>query len=193
MLNMEAVFIPMGLVALSEIGDKTQLLALLLAVKFKRPVPIVLGIIAATLGNHFLAGILGKWFGATVRTDILSWVLGLSFIAMAIWTLIPDKPSAFEAKSNRLGVFGITLLTFFMAEMGDKTQMATVAFAAKYSSSLYAVVAGTTLGMLIADVPVVFLGEKIMQKISLKWIQRITAISFAVLGLLVLMGFTRPF
>ncbi|HNE26847.1 MAG TPA: TMEM165/GDT1 family protein [Pseudomonadales bacterium] len=185
---MESLLVSTGVVALAEIGDKTQLLAFLLAARFKKPVPIILGILAATLVNHGLAGALGAWITASISPNILRWVLGLSFIGMAIWTLIPDKIEEEESlMAQKLGVFGATLVTFFLAEMGDKTQIATVALAAHYAAPLL-VVAGTTLGMLIADVPAVFAGEKLAAKIPMKLVHSIAAGVFAVLGVMTLLG-----
>ena len=182
----EALLISTGVVALGEMGDKTQLLAMLLAAKFRRPVPIVLGILAATLVNHALAGAVGTWVAAAVGPDLLRWVIGLSFLAMAGWMLIPDKIEDEAASSARqIGVFGTTAVAFFLAEMGDKTQIATVALAARYTD-LVAVVAGTTLGMMLANVPAVFLGDAIARKVSMKMMHGIAAASFAVLGLLTL-------
>jgi putative Ca2+/H+ antiporter (TMEM165/GDT1 family) len=184
---MESLFVSTGVVALAEIGDKTQLLAFILAARFKRPVPIVLGILAATLVNHGLAGALGTWITAMLSPDILRWVLGLSFIGMAIWTLIPDEIEEEETKvAHKLGVFGATLVTFFLAEMGDKTQLATVALAAHYVSP-FMVVAGTTLGMLIADVPAVFVGNRFAEKIPMRLVHGIAAAIFAVMGVLTLL------
>ena len=185
---MEALLISTGVVALAEIGDKTQLLAFILAARFKKPLPIILGILCATLVNHGLAGALGAWITASITPGILRWVLGASFIAMAIWTLIPDKIEEEETQvAHRFGVFGATLITFFLAEMGDKTQIATVALAAHYASPLL-VVAGTTLGMLIADVPAVFIGDKLANKIPMKLVHSIAAAVFALLGLATLLG-----
>ncbi|WP_342619363.1 TMEM165/GDT1 family protein [Rhodoferax sp. GW822-FHT02A01] len=185
---MEALLISTGVVALAEIGDKTQLLAFILAARFKKPLPIILGILCATLVNHGLAGALGAWITASITPGILRWVLGASFIAMAIWTLIPDKIEEEETQvAHRFGVFGATLITFFLAEMGDKTQIATVALAAHYASPLW-VVAGTTLGMLIADVPAVFIGDKLANKIPMKLVHSIAAAVFALLGLATLLG-----
>lgn len=187
-IAMEALLVSTGVVALAEIGDKTQLLAFILAARFKKPVPIILGILAATLVNHGLAGALGAWITATVNPEILRWVLGLSFIGMAIWTLIPDKIEEEETQvAKRFGVFGATLITFFLAEMGDKTQIATIAMAAHYSTPLMVVI-GTTLGMLIADVPAVFVGDKLAAKIPMKLVHSIAAAIFAVLGVLTLLG-----
>jgi len=185
---MEAFLISTGIVALAEMGDKTQLLSLLLAAKFRRPVPIIFGILVATLLNHAFAGAVGNWITAFIGKDALRWVLGLSFIAMAVWTLIPDKIDDIEAKPLRFGVFGATVIAFFLAEMGDKTQVATIALAAKYSA-LVAVVAGTTLGMMIANVPAVLLGGKIVQMVPLKVVHAIAAAIFAVLGVLTLFNF----
>ena len=185
---MEALLVSTGVVALAEIGDKTQLLAFILAARFKKPVPIILGILAATIVNHGLAGALGAWITASVNPEILRWVLGLSFIGMAIWTLIPDKIEEEETQvAKRFGVFGATLITFFLAEMGDKTQIATIAMAAHYSTPLMVVI-GTTLGMLIADVPAVFVGDKLAAKIPMRLVHSIAAAIFAVLGVLTLLG-----
>jgi len=167
-------------------GDKTQLLAMLLAVKFRRPVPIILGIFVATLFNHASAGLVGGWVAGALGPVALRWVVGLSFIAMAGWMLVPDRINDDEAqRPPRFGVFGTTLVAFFLAEMGDKTQIATVALAARYQD-LVAVVAGTTLGMMIADVPAVFLGETIAKKVSMRWVHGIAAAIFAGLGILTL-------
>src|SRR5512141_1160941 len=158
---MEALFISTGVVALAEIGDKTQLLAFILAARFKKPVPIILGILCATIVNHGLAGALGAWITSTVSPEVLRWTLGASFLGMAAWTLIPDKIEEEETQvARKLGVFGATLITFFLAEMGDKTQIATVAMAAHYSTPVLVVI-GTTLGMLLADVPAVFIGKRL--------------------------------
>ncbi len=184
---MEAFFISTGIVALAEMGDKTQLLSLLLAAKFRRPIPIILGILVATALNHAGAGAVGNWVTDFLGKDLLRWILGMSFLAMAVWALIPDKLDEFEAKSARFGVFGATVVAFFLAEMGDKTQIATVALAAKYSA-LYAVVAGTTLGMMIANVPAVLLGDRIMKAVSLKLVHAIAATIFAALGVLTLLN-----
>jgi putative Ca2+/H+ antiporter (TMEM165/GDT1 family) len=184
---MEAFLVSTGIVALAEIGDKTQLLALLLAAKFRRPIPIILGILAATLLNHAFAGAVGGWVTELVGRDTLRWILGLSFLAMAVWTLIPDKLGDTEANTTRFGIFGTTLVAFFMAEMGDKTQVATVALAAQYAS-FYAVVAGTTFGMMLANIPAVLLGERITKALPVKWVHRIAALIFAVLGILALVN-----
>lgn len=184
---MEAFLISTGIVALAEIGDKTQLLAFILAAKFRKPVPIVFGIFVATLANHGFAGAVGTWITTLMGPETLRWMLGISFIAMAGWTLIPDKFDEDEAKLVRLGVFTTTLIAFFLAEMGDKTQIATVALAAQYQN-LIAVVAGTTLGMMVANVPAVIMGDKIADKMPVKLVHRIAAATFAFLGIATLLG-----
>lgn len=184
---MEAFLVSTGIVALAEIGDKTQLLAFILAAKFRKPVPIILGILAATLANHALAGALGAWITALFSPETLRWVLGVSFIAMAAWTLVPDKFDEDDAKLAHFGVFGTTLIAFFLAEMGDKTQVATVALAAEYRTVLV-VVLGTTLGMMIANVPAVLLGDKIAARMPVRLVHGIAAVIFAVLGVVTLLG-----
>ncbi|MFW9615207.1 TMEM165/GDT1 family protein [Aquabacterium sp.] len=185
---MDSILVSTGVVALAEIGDKTQLLAFILAARFKKPVPIILGILLATIINHGLAGALGAWVTSVLSPQVLRWVLGLSFIGMAIWTLIPDEIEDEETQiASRLGVFGATLVTFFLAEMGDKTQVATVAMAAHYAQPLMVVI-GTTLGMLIADVPAVFVGDKLSARIPMKLVHTIAAGIFAVLGIVTLLG-----
>lgn len=185
---MEALLVSIGVVALAEIGDKTQLLAFVLAARFKKPAPIILGILTATIVNHGLAGALGGWITSAVSPGILRWALGFSFIGMAIWIMIPDKMDEEEtAAAKKFGVFGATLITFFFAEMGDKTQIATVAMAAHYGTPLLVVI-GTTLGMLIADVPAVFVGDKLASKIPMKLVHTIAAIVFAALGIAALLG-----
>ena len=190
---MEALLISTGVVALAEIGDKTQLLAFVLAARFKKPLPIIAGILCATLVNHGLAGALGAWITATVSPEVMRWVLGLSFIGMAAWTLIPDKIEDEETQVARhLGVFGATLVTFFLAEMGDKTQIATVALAAHYGAPLLVVI-GTTLGMLLADVPAVFIGNQFAARLPMKLIHSVAAAIFAVMGLLTLLKVEKLF
>ena len=190
---MEALYISTGVVALAEMGDKTQLLAFILAARFKKPVPIILGILLATLVNHGLAGALGAWITSVISPDTMRWVLGLSFIAMAVWTLIPDKIEEEETQiAQKLGVFGATLVTFFLAEMGDKTQIATVALAAHYGAPLLVVI-GTTLGMLIADVPAVFVGNKFADRIPMKLVHSIAAAIFATMGILTLLKAEKLF
>ncbi len=184
---MEALFISAGAVALAEIGDKTQLLAFILAARFKKPVPIIAGILCATLVNHGLAGALGAWISATVSPGVMRWVLGLSFLGMAAWTLIPDKIEEEEMQvAKRFGVFGATLVSFFLAEMGDKTQLATVALAAHYGAPLLVVI-GTTAGMLLADVPAVYVGHRFAAAIPMKLVHMIAAGIFAVMGALTLL------
>ena len=163
-------------------GDKTQLLAMLLAVKFRKPVPIILGIFVATLFNHATAGLVGGWVAGALGPGVLRWVIGVSFIAMAGWVLIPDKIDDAETTTQRFGVFGTTLIAFFLAEMGDKTQIATVALAARYED-LVAVIAGTTLGMMLADVPAVFIGDRLASAVPMKLVHGIAAAMFAILGL----------
>ncbi len=185
---MESLLVSTGVVALAEIGDKTQLLAFILAARFKKPLPIILGILAATVITHGLAGALGAWITSTISPEVLRWVLGASFIGMAIWTMIPDKIEEEETQvAQRFGIFGATFITFFLAEMGDKTQIATVAMAAHYTAPLMVVI-GTTLGMLIADVPAVFAGDKLANKIPMKLVHSIAAAVFALLGVATLMG-----
>jgi Ca2+/H+ antiporter, TMEM165/GDT1 family len=189
----ESLLMSTGVVALAEIGDKTQLLAFLLAARFKKPLPIVLGILCATVVNHSLAGALGAWITAQLSPDVMRWVLGGSFIGMAIWTLIPDKIEEDDAKlAQHLGVFGATLVAFFIAEMGDKTQIATVAMAAHYPNPVLVVI-GTTLGMLIADVPAVFVADKFAEKIPMKLVHSIAAAMFALMGLATLFKVDRLF
>jgi Ca2+/H+ antiporter, TMEM165/GDT1 family len=195
---LEAFFISAGVVALAEIGDKTQLLAFLLAARFKKPLPIIAGILCATVINHGLAGALGAWVTSQVSPGVLRWVLGLSFLAMAAWTLVPDKLDENGADDSHLatrwGVFGATFITFFLAEMGDKTQIATVALAAHYASAqlgAWAVVAGTTVGMLIADVPAVFIGQQLATRIPMKLVRGVASSVFALLGVLTLLKAER--
>jgi putative Ca2+/H+ antiporter (TMEM165/GDT1 family) len=184
---MEAFLISTGIVALAEIGDKTQLLAFILAAKFRKPLPIILGILVATLANHGFAGVLGSWITSLAGPQTMRWILGISFIAMALWTLIPDKFNEDDAKLARFGVFGTTLIAFFLAEMGDKTQVATVALAAQYHA-IFTVVAGTTLGMMIANVPAVLLGDRIADRMPVRLVHTIAALIFALLGVATLLG-----
>jgi Ca2+/H+ antiporter, TMEM165/GDT1 family len=185
---MESLLVSTGVVALAEIGDKTQLLAFLLAARFKKPWPIVLGILVATLANHGLAGALGSWVTTVLSQEVLRWVLGLSFVAMAVWMLIPDEIEDDEAAvAQRLGVFGATVVTFFLAEMGDKTQIATVAMAARFTEPVMVVV-GTTLGMMLTNAPAVFLGDRLAGKIPMKLVHGIAAAIFAALGVATLAG-----
>ncbi|RZL00444.1 MAG: TMEM165/GDT1 family protein [Rubrivivax sp.] len=189
---MQAFLVSTGVVALAEIGDKTQLLSLLLAAKFKRPIPIIAGIFIATLLNHGMAGLVGDWVSAHLGPDVLRWVLGVSFLLMAGWTLIPDKVDGDATPLQRFGVFGTTVLAFFLAEMGDKTQVATVALAARYHD-LVSVVIGTTFGMMLANVPAVLLGDIVVRKVSMRVVHGIAALMFAVLGILALLDVGRFF
>jgi len=185
--SMEAFFISTGLVALAEVGDKTQLLALMLAARFRKPFLIVLGILLATLLNHSLAGAAGAWLAHAVGAQTLRWLLGASFIAMAAWMLVPDRLEEQQRCDTRYGALVTTLIAFFLLEIGDKTQAATVALAAKYEA-LTAVVLGTTFGMMAANVPVVLLGEVAAKKMDMRFVQRIAAAIFALLGIFVLLG-----
>jgi Ca2+/H+ antiporter, TMEM165/GDT1 family len=178
---LEALFVSTGVVALAEIGDKTQLLALLLATRFRAPLPIVCGIAVATLANHAFAGAVGAWLVSVIGPDVMRWILGISFLAMAAWTLIPDKTPADDAARPRYGVFVTTVIAFFLVEMGDKTQIATVALAAQFQS-LVMVVIGTTAGMLLANVPVVYAGDALIKRVPLKWVRIVAALVFAGLG-----------
>jgi len=184
---MEAFLISTGVVALAEIGDKTQLLALVLACRYRKPIPIILGILAATLLNHALAGAVGRVVANLIDPQVLRWILGISFIAMALWMLVPDKYEEQEARPPRFGVFFTTVCAFFLLEMGDKTQIATVALAAKFPS-LVGVVLGTTFGMMIANVPAVLLGEVAAKKLPLHLVHGVAAGVFLVVGVMVLVS-----
>ncbi len=184
---LEAFLVSTGIVALGEMGDKTQLLALLLAAKFRRPVPIVLGILVATLVNHALAGAVGTWVASALGPQWLRWIVGGSFLAMAVWILVPDKADDLDTRRLRWGVFGTTIVCFFLAEMGDKTQIATVALAARFGQ-LPAVVAGSTLGLMLANVPAVFFGDRILARLPTRAVHVAGALIFAVLGLLTLLA-----
>lgn len=186
-LILEAFAISTGIVALAEIGDKTQLLSFILAAKFRKPWPIGLGILIATLFNHALAGAAGTWMTSILGPVALRWILGLSFVAIAGWTLIPDKFEENDARFAKAGVFVTTLIAFFLAEMGDKTQIATVALAAQYQA-FAPVVLGTTLGMMIANVPAVILGHKIADKMPVVIVRRVAAAMFLILGVATLLG-----
>ena len=184
----EAFWVSTGVVALGEIGDKTQLLALLLAARYRKPVPIVLGILVATLANHAIAAALGAWLQSLIDPQWMRWGLGLSFLAVAAWMLIPDKADEGETVgAGRWGVFGVTLVAFFLAEMGDKTQVATVMLAARFQA-LIPVTLGTTLGMMIANVPAVLFGERAVRFVPLAWVHGIAALVFAVIGVMILLG-----
>ncbi len=186
---MEAFLISTGIVALAEMGDKTQLLALVLAARFRKPWPIVAGILVATLANHAAAGAVGAWIQTQIGPSVLRIVLGVSFLAMAAWMLIPDKLDDDAGdKAPRFGVFGTTLVLFFLAEIGDKTQIATVMLAARYEAALVWVVAGTTLGMMLANAPVVWLGEKVTRLVPLRAVHVVSAVIFAALGIAALVS-----
>ncbi len=187
---MDAFLVSLGVVAVSEIGDKTQLLALLLAARFNRPAPIVAGILVATLFNHAIAGAVGGAVAAALDPVVLRWGLGLLFIAMGAWALIPDKLDDDEKvkdASTWAAIFWVTTVSFFMAEMGDKTQLATAALAARFDA-IVMVVAGTTAGMLVADVPAVFLGRWVTEKVQAKWLRYVAALIFAVMGVLTILA-----
>lgn len=185
---MEAFLLSTGIVALAEIGDKTQLLALVLAARFKKPWPIVAGILIATLLNHAIAGAVGAWIASVVGPDVMRWILGLSFIAMAVWMLIPDRLDEDDgAKAARYGVFLTTAILFFLVEIGDKTQVATVALAARFDA-LAAVVMGTTLGMMLANAPVVFFGDALAKKVPIRAVHVVCAVIFAALGVAALLA-----
>jgi putative Ca2+/H+ antiporter (TMEM165/GDT1 family) len=186
---MESFLTSTGLVTLAEIGDKTQLLSLLLAARFRRPWPIIAGILVATLANHAAASGIGNWLTTIASPAALRWGLGLSFLAMAAWMLVPDKAEAAEAdrSGGRLGVFGTTLVAFFLAEMGDKTQVATVALAASFGE-FTSVVLGTTAGMMLANMPVVLVGNGLSERLPMRLVHGVAAAVFAVIGLLAMFG-----
>ena len=192
---MNTFLVSAAVVAVAEIGDKTQLLALVLAAKFRKPIPIILGILVATLANHAAAAAVGTWLTRVIGPDVMRWVLGISFIAMGIWTLIPDKPDLDDEKPSTKdgwGVFSTTAAAFFLLEMGDKTQIATVALAAKYSN-LALVTAGTTLGMMLANVPAVLLGDVAAKKLPLALVRAVAALIFVALGVVALFGVVPGF
>jgi len=185
---LSALLVSTGIVALAEIGDKTQLLALMLAARYRRATPIVLGILVATIANHAFAAALGAWLTQALGPDTLRWVLGLGFLAMAAWTLIPDHLDADALRlKTGMGVFMTTTVAFFLAEMGDKTQVATVALAAQYQAFL-AVVTGTTLGMMLANVPAVLVGDRLAHRIPVRLVHTLAALLFAALGVAALTG-----
>ncbi|MFM2263560.1 MAG: hypothetical protein RI959_2236 [Pseudomonadota bacterium] len=191
-LCLEAFLLSTGIVGLAEMGDKTQLLSIVLAARFKRPWPIVWGILVATLLNHGMAGAAGSWITDTLGPDLMRWILGASFLGMAVWTLIPDKLDEDDTAPPKrgMGVFMATAVAFFLAEMGDKTQFATVALGAQYEP-LWAVVVGTTLGMMLANVPAVFFGEALTRRVPIKAVHRVAAVIFAALGVAVLLGWDK--
>lgn len=182
---MEALLVSTGLVAIAEIGDKTQLLAILLAARFRKPVPIILGILVATIANHALAAFVGVAAGGFLQGPWMRWVLGVAFIAFAAWALIPDKFEEDETPKDRAGVFLTTLVAFFFVEMGDKTQVATVALGAQFQNVLL-VATGTTLGMMLANVPAVILGEAAATRIPMKYVRWAAAACFAAIGIWIL-------
>jgi putative Ca2+/H+ antiporter (TMEM165/GDT1 family) len=187
---MESFFISSGIVAISEVGDKTQLLSLLLAARFKRPFPIIAGILVATIFNHALAGAFGGFLASLVTPDVLRWILGALFIGMGAWALIPDKLDDDEKVADAattFGIFWVTTVAFFLAEIGDKTQLATAALAARFDAFI-PVVAGTTIGMLIADVPAVYLGRYAGAKVNAPWVRYVAAILFIAMGLITMFG-----
>ena len=184
---MEAFLTSTLIVALAEIGDKTQLLSLLLAARYRKPLPIVAGILVATLANHFLAGALGAWIRSVAPPDVMRWAVGGSLLAIAAWTLKPDKLDGEVRESTHLGLFALTCVVFFLAEMGDKTQVATIVLAAKYQP-LAAVVIGTTFGMMIANVPVVYISKLASHRIPFRAVRTATALLFAALGVAALLG-----
>ena len=189
---MEAFLVSITTISIAEIGDRTQLLSLVLAARYRRPWPIIAGILCATLANHLVAGIVGVWFGSLLNPHMLQIVVGVSMIAMAIWTLKPDKLDEITGASSAMGAFLATLTSFFIAEIGDKTQIATLALAAAYPN-LLAVVAGTTAGMMIANIPVVFLGKAFASRLPLKAIHYGAAVLFGVLGIIFLLrAFLKP-
>lgn len=182
---MEAFLVSAGVVALAEIGDKTQLLAFVLAARFRKPLPIIAGIFVSTIINHGLAGAVGAWLVHAVGPERLRWVLAASFVAMAIWILVPDKLDESESSAPaRFGVFGTTVIAFFLAEMGDKTQIATVALAARYAS-VWAVVAGTTVGMMLANVPAVLISDRLAGRLPTRLVHAIAAVIFLIMSVLV--------
>lgn len=184
---MESFFVSTGIVALAEIGDKTQLLSFILAAKFRKPLPIILGILVATLLNHAFAGLIGTWVTELFPPNVLAWIVGILFLAMAAWILVPDRFEVEDARLISFGVFGTTLIAFFLAEMGDKTQVATVMLTAHFHAFV-PVVLGTTFGMALANVPVVFLGDKLANRIPMKAVRILAALAFVVLGVLALMN-----
>ena len=184
-MEQQAFIVSTSVVALAEMGDKTQLLSLILAARYRKPMPIVLGILVATLLNHAIAGALGAWLSSLMRPEVLNWVMAAAFIAMGLWILVPDKLDEDDVAvpKQQMGVFFATVVAFFLAEMGDKTQFATIALAAQYSDVL-SVVLGTTLGMMMANAPAVYLGNRFAQRLPTKIIHIIAAIIFIAIGAL---------
>ncbi|MFI4999868.1 MAG: TMEM165/GDT1 family protein [Reyranellales bacterium] len=188
---MEAFFVSASLVAIAEIGDKTQLLAMLLATRYRQPVPIILGIQVATLANHALAAWAGAAVAGWLGADAMRWILAATFLAMAVWCMIPDKPDEGPKAIGKAGAFVATAVAFFLVEMGDKTQIATVALAARFQN-LVTVTAGTTVGMMLANVPAVLFGDVLSRRLPLTLIRAGAAASFVVLGALALMVGNLP-
>jgi len=186
-VSLEAFLVSAGVVALAELGDKTQLLALVLAARFRAPLPVIAGIATATLANHFAAGAVGSALAVYISPLILRWAVALSFFATALWMFIPERQPEGASEVSRFGAFGTTAISFFLAEIGDKTQIATVALAANYRE-LLPVVSGTTLGMLLANGPVVFVGGAAAARLPIRLLNRIAAAAFIVLGVLTLLG-----
>ena len=184
-MEQQAFIVSTSVVALAEMGDKTQLLSLILAARYRKPMPIVLGILVATLLNHAIAGALGAWLSSLMRPEVLNWVMAAAFIAMGLWILVPDKLDEDDVAvpKQQMGVFFATVVAFFLAEMGDKTQFATIALAAQYSDVL-SLVLGTTLGMMMANAPAVYLGNRFAQRLPTKIIHMIAAIIFIAIGVL---------
>jgi putative Ca2+/H+ antiporter (TMEM165/GDT1 family) len=190
---MESFLVSASIVGLAEIGDKTQLLSLVLAARYRKPVPIVLGVLVATLVNHSASGALGTWLASVIHPHVMNWVVVASFALMAVWILIPDKLDEAQALNTKhsMGVFGTTAVTFFLAEMGDKTQIVTIALAARFHE-FFGVVAGTTLGMMLANVPVIYLGHRFADRLPTKAVHIVAAILFVVLGALALRSALYP-
>ena len=189
---METIWISALVVAIAEIGDKTQLLAIVLAARFRRPIPIIFGILAATLLNHGLAATLGYWLGKVLSGPVFQIAVGVGFLAMAVWALVPDKEDEEALKRTAGGVFLTTLVAFFLVEIGDKTQIATTLLAARFHT-IGLVTVGTTLGMMAANVPAVFLGEAATKIVPLKYVRLTAAIAFAGLGVWILLAGARLF
>jgi len=188
---LSALLVSTFVVAVAEIGDKTQLLSLLLAARFRKPIPIIAGIGVATLANHSLAALAGQWVRTQLGPDALRWAIGLSMLAIAAWALRPDRYDGAVEQRGRWGVFAITCLAFFLVEIGDKTQIATVVLAAQYHA-LVAVVLGTTAGMLIANAPVVMFANRFTDRVPIKWVRAGASAMFAALGVLALTGYMSP-
>lgn len=184
---MEAFLVSIASIALGELGDKTQLLALILATQLRRPLAIILGVLVSTLANHLLAALAGQWAGSLLSPSVLRWVLGISFLMLAVWVWIPEKMEQQPRTTSHYGAFMISATAFFMAEMGDKTQIVALALAAKYHQ-LLAVVTGTTIGMMVVNVPTVLLAQKLTRVVSLNWIRIAAALVYALLGVLTLLG-----